>query len=166
MWMLIAHYSSANEIRIFFSMPGAFIGQTGHSDTSFWAAAMPLIAQCQPHCHVLGMQHRCLHAHKGWSTAFQWDRVPPAWAEEEPLGALVVTRAVGASQNPGEMHTRVSPSGSQRAVALCAQPLPSHCYLFQKFLKVLTNTDFIVLEVRIESKFWVLDIKAVVVWIA
>lgn len=65
-----------------------------------------------------------------------------------------------------DAHTSVSPSSSQRAVALCAQPLPSHCYLFQKFPKVLTNTDFIVLEVRIESKFWVQDIKTVVAWIA
>ena len=46
------------------------------------------------------------------------------------------------------------------------QPLPSPCYSLQKILVVLTNADFVMFEVRIESKNWELDIKNIVVWIA
>lgn len=90
-----------------------------------------------------------------------------AWAEEECLRALVVTRAVEASWNQGETHKHVQAHLAARGhLPYMPQPLPSPCYLLPKILVVLTNADFIIFAVRIESKIWGLDIKNIVVWIA
>lgn len=96
------------------------------------------------------------------ASALKSDKFPMAWAEEEPLRALVITRTAGASQNQGETHTH-----THLQVRLAAgghlphrlQTSPSPCYLLQRILAVITNTDFIIFEVRIKSKNWGLDIK-------
>lgn len=96
-------------------------------------------------------------------SALNPDKVPTAWAEEEPLRTSVATRLVGAFQNQGGTHTHVWARGQLTYVP---QLLPSPCYLLQKIPVVLANADFIMFEVRIESKMLGLDIKNAVIGIA
>lgn len=124
---LVAHYSLGDGMRTFFTMAGAFLyGKHIGAWNMLQSAAVPLHTQCCQLCRDFPVQHWCLGHWLCWhkkgnctrSSALKINEVSTARLVEETLRALVVTGAVGASQNWGETHTCCEPSGSQRATVI------------------------------------------------
>lgn len=78
------------------------------------------------------------------SSALKTNEVPTAWLVEEILRALVVTSAVGSSQNWWETHTHMLRAhlAARGQLPEMSQPLPSLCYLLQQILVVFNKCRF------------------------
>lgn len=164
MWNLVAHYSLGDGMTTFFTVAGAFlyVKQVG-SWHRLQSAVVPLQRSVLPtlwwlYSAALVPWSLTLLAQEK-SSASKTKEVPTAWLVEEILRALVVTRAVGASQKWRETRTVCKPIWQPEGNC---HRCPSHCLpcatCSGKFWWFLTNADFITFEVRIETKVWTFKI--------